>query len=150
LSDKLASLSLPLAEGRPSSPGAAHWSRKTYSLETNDLQIERVALEFGDDRARLIVRDERGEHPMQIGYATWLTGTTDVRGQGDEPVAACGAWTADDTFEVRICYFESEFCPILRLRYTSGDFHLAVEPNVSWGPTTVTTIAGQVADVAAS
>jgi hypothetical protein len=91
------------------------------------------------------VRDERGEHPMQVGYATWLKGTTDVRGYGDEPVAACGAWTAEDTYEVSVCYYEGVFCPVFRFHYTSGELRLEVEPNVSWDSTTVTTITGCVA-----
>jgi hypothetical protein len=68
-----------------------------------------------------------------------------VRRYGDEPVATCGAWTTEDTYEVRVCYDESVFCPIFRFHYTSGELHLDVEPNVFWGPTTVRTITGCVA-----
>ncbi|GHO60284.1 serine hydrolase domain-containing protein [Ktedonobacter robiniae] len=144
LYDKLAILSLPLPKGQPSSPKAEQWWGKTYKLESNDLKLESVAIKFGDERGTLIVRDERGEHSMQVGYATWLKGTTDMRGHGDEPVAACGAWTAEDTYEVRICYYEGVFCPVFRFHYTSGELQLEVEPNASWGPTTVTTITGRV------
>ncbi|GHO64781.1 hypothetical protein KSC_036730 [Ktedonobacter sp. SOSP1-52] len=144
LYDKLAVLSLPLPKGQPSSPKAEQWWGQTYKLESNDLKLESVAIKFGDERGTLIVRDERGEHPMQVGYATWLKGTTDMRGYGDEPVAACGAWTAEDTYEVRICYYEGVFCPVFRFYYTSDKLQLEVEPNASWGPTTVTTITGRV------
>ncbi len=149
LCDKLAALSLPLPKGQSSSPGAEQRSGKTYKLDHNDLKLESVTIMFGDDRATLVVNDERGEHPIQIGYGTWLTGTTDVRGRDSEPGAACGAWTADDTYEVRVCYYESESCPVYRFHYTSGELQLEVEPNVSWGPPTVTTITGRVADQAA-
>jgi CubicO group peptidase (beta-lactamase class C family) len=145
LCDKLAALSLPLPKGQPSSPRAEQWTGKTYRLESDDLMPESVAIKFGDERSTLIVRDERGEHPMQVGYATWLKGTTNVRGYGDEPVAACGAWTAEDTYEVGICYYESVYCLVFRFHYTSGELQLEVEPNVSWGPTTVRTITGRAA-----
>ncbi|MBO0789728.1 MAG: hypothetical protein J2P36_02110, partial [Ktedonobacteraceae bacterium] len=148
LYDKLAVLSLPLPEGRPSSSRVEQWWGKTYQLERNDLKFERVAIEIGDERSTLIVRDERGEHSIQVGYTTWLKGTTDMRGRGDEPVAACGAWTAEDTYEVRICYYESEICPVFRFHYTSNELQLEVEPNVSWNPPTVTTITGRVIDQA--
>ncbi|GHO77475.1 hypothetical protein KSD_52460 [Ktedonobacter sp. SOSP1-85] len=144
LYNKLEVLSLPLPKGQPSSPKAEQWWGKTYKLESNDLKMESVAIKFGDERGTLIVSDERGEHPMQVGYATWLKGTTDMRGHGDEPVAACGAWTAEDTYEVRICYYEGVFCPVFRFHYTSGELQLEVEPNASWGSTTVTTITGRV------
>jgi CubicO group peptidase (beta-lactamase class C family) len=143
--DKLEVLSLPLPKGQPSSPKAEQWSGKTYQLESNDLKLESVAIKFGDERSTLIVRDERGQHPMEVGYAKWLKWTTDMRGHGEEPVAACGAWTAEDTYEVRVCYYEAVFCPVFRFRYTSGELQLEVEPNVSWDQTTVTTIIGRIA-----
>jgi hypothetical protein len=145
LCDKLAVLSLPLPIGQPSSPRAGQWWGKTYRLESNHLQLESVAIKFGNERSTLIVRDERGQHLIQVGYAAWLKGTTDARGHSDEPIAACGAWTAEGTFEVRACCYEDVFCPVFRFHYASGELQLEVEPNVSWDPTTVTTITGRMA-----
>jgi CubicO group peptidase (beta-lactamase class C family) len=145
LCDKLAALSLPLPVGQPASPRAEQWSGKTVQLESDDLLPESVAIRFGDERCTLIVRDERGEHAVQVGYATWLKGTTDMRGYGAEPVAASGAWTAEDTFEVRLCYYERVYCPVLRFHYTRGELQLEVEPNVSWDSTEVRTVTGRVA-----
>jgi CubicO group peptidase (beta-lactamase class C family) len=144
LRDKLASLSLPLPAGQSTSPQAAQWSGQMYRLETNDLNVERVALTFGDERSTLRVQDENGAHTVQIGYATWLKGTTDMLGQGDDPVAASGAWTAADTYEVRVCYTRREICPVMRFHFTGDALQLEVEPNVSWGPTTPVTIKGRV------
>lgn len=149
LSAKLAALSLPPTPGQPSSPRAESWSGKAYRLESNALKLESVALEFGDKGSAFIVRDERGEHRMPVGYATWLKGATDLRGRGDEPVAASGAWTADDTYEVRVCFYESEFCPVFRFHYTGDSLQLEVEPNVSWETPTVTMLTGRVAAVIA-
>jgi CubicO group peptidase (beta-lactamase class C family) len=146
LSDKLATLSLPLAEGQPSSPAARQWSGKIFQMDPNELKLEGIGIEFGKDCSTLIVRNASGEYPIQVGYNTWLKGTTDIRGHGLEGVASCGAWTADDTYEVRICYYEGEFCPVFRLHYSSGELQLEVEPNVGWGPATVTTITGHSAE----
>jgi CubicO group peptidase (beta-lactamase class C family) len=140
---KLELLSLPLPKGQPSSPRAEQWSEKTYKLESNDLKLESVAIRFGDERDTVIVHDERGEHSMQVGRGMWLKGTTDARGYGDEPVATGGAWTAEDTYEVRACYYEAVFCPVFRFHYGSGALRLEVEPNVSWGSTMPTTIRGR-------
>ena len=142
---KLRLLSLPLPEGKALSPGAKQWSEKTYQLESNDLKLESLAIKFEAERGTMIVRDERGEHSMQVGHGTWLKGTTAGRGHGNEPIAASGAWTAEDTYEVRVCYYEAEFCPVFRFHYISGELRLEVEPNVSWGSTTPTTIKGRVA-----
>jgi CubicO group peptidase (beta-lactamase class C family) len=144
LRDKLAGLALPHPKGQPSSPKMERWWGKTVKLERNELGLESVAIESGDGCSRLVMRDARGERALQIGTDTWLKGTTDVRGYDAEPVAACGAWTTQDTYEVRICYYESVFCPILRFHCRSGELQLEVEPNVSWGPTTPRTITGRV------
>ena len=146
LCDKLAVLSLPLASGRASSSRAEQWSGKTYKLVSNHLNLKSVAIQFGDKGSTLILRDDRGEHRIEIGYSTWLKGITAARGRSDEPIGACGAWTAEDTYEVRVCYYEDAFCPVFRFHYTSGELQLEVEPNATWDwePTGVTKIAGRV------
>jgi hypothetical protein len=145
LSAKLRRLSLQLPKGQPSSPRAEQWSEKTYKLETNDLKFESVAIKFGTGCGTVTVRDGRGEHSMRIGRGTWLKGTTDARGYAEEPVAAGGAWTTENTYEVRVCYYEAEFCPLFRFHYTSTELHLEVEPNVSWSSTAPMTITGLAA-----
>jgi CubicO group peptidase (beta-lactamase class C family) len=142
LREKLAVLSLPLPNGQLSAPGAEQRSGKIYKLESNDLNLESIAIKFSQEAGTLIIGDERGEHPIQVGYATWLKGTTDVRGHVDECVAACGAWTADNSYEVRICYCESMFCPVFRFHYIDSDLQLEVEPNVWWGNPTLRRIKG--------
>ena len=145
LRDKLAILSLPLPNGGASSPSAEQWSGKTYKLESNHLKFESAAIQFGDRSNILILCDERGEHLIQISTSTWLKGITGVRGRGDEPIAACGAWTAEDTYEVRVCCYKDAYCPIFRFHYTSGELQLEVEPNATWDwePAGVTKIAGR-------
>jgi CubicO group peptidase (beta-lactamase class C family) len=144
LGETLTTLSLPLPQGTPSSPRAGQRSGTTYMLETNDMKLESVALRFGDEGDTLIVRDERGEHLLPVGHATWLRGTSDLHGHRDQPVAACGAWTAEDAYEVWVCFYEGEFCPVVRFHFAGDELHLELEPNVTWGTPTVTTITGRV------
>ena len=147
LCDKLEVLSLPLANGQASSPNAELRSERTYKLQENHLKFESVVMQFGDKRNTLTIRDQRGEHLIQIGYSTWLKGITAMRGRGDEPTATCGAWIAEDTYEVRVCFYEDAFCPVLRFHYTGDELQLEVEPNASWEwePMGVTKITGRVA-----
>ncbi|MBV8969284.1 MAG: serine hydrolase, partial [Verrucomicrobia bacterium] len=83
LSEKLSVLSLPLPEGQATSPLGERWWGKTYNLESNDLRIEGVAIKPSDGHNTLILHDERGEHPIQVGYSTWLKDTTDMRGHAN-------------------------------------------------------------------
>jgi len=149
LREKLAALSLPLPKGQLSSSSMGQWSGKTYQLEANFLRLDGIAAEFGDHQTTLILRDERGEHPIQVGYDAWLNGTTNFRGYANEPVSAAGAWTAEDRYEVRVCYPHSFFCPVLRFHYRSGDLQIEVEPNVSWDLSTATRVMGRAASEAA-
>ena len=146
LRDKLAILSLPLPNGGASSPSAEQWSGKTYNLESNHLKFESAVIRFGDRSNTLILCDDHGEHLIQIGTSTWLKGITGLRGRGDEPIAACGAWTAEDTYEVRVCCYEDVYCPIFRFHYASAELQLEVEPNATWDwePAGVTKIAGRM------
>jgi CubicO group peptidase (beta-lactamase class C family) len=132
LCEKLANLSLPMPQGQPASPLAKKCSGKMYKLESNALNLASIAIKFDERSDTLTVCDERGEHQIQIGTTTWLNGTTDLRGWPNEPIAACGAWTAEDTYEVRICCTEDAFCPKLRFRYTTDELQLEVEPNTAW------------------
>jgi CubicO group peptidase (beta-lactamase class C family) len=144
LCDKVASLSLPLPSG-PSSPPAAQWSGRAFVLEPNDLRLERVALTFGEDGSTLALRDEHGDQAIPIGHRAWSDGSANLRGNGDEPVAASGAWMADATYEARLCLTESEVGYVLRFTFDGDSLRLEVEPNVSWGPPGVITITGHTA-----
>jgi len=146
LCDKLPVLSLPLVDGQASSPKAEQWSGKTYKLDSNHLKFESVTIQFGEQGSTLIIGGGRGEHQIQIGHSMWLKAISDIRGRGDESIAACGAWTADDTYEVRICCTEDAYCPIFRFHYTGGELQLEIEPNATWDwePSGVTKIAGHI------
>lgn len=143
LCDKLASLSLPLSDGQGNSPVAAQWSGRVYLIEPNELKIEQVSLTFGGECSTLLVTDANGDHRLEIGYGEWLRGSSDLRGRGVEPVAASGAWTAEDTYEARACYYTSEWNAVMRFHFTGDQLQVALEPNVAWEPVTVTTIVGR-------
>lgn len=140
LLQKQSRLSLPLSSGQPVSPTIDRWSGRSYKLGPNYLELETIALEFREGGSKLILRDQRGDHTIEVGYGDWLKGTTSLRGYADEPVAANGAWTAEDIYEVRLCYDQSFFCPIFRFRYIGTELQIQIEPNVSWEPSKVTTI----------
>jgi len=91
LADSLAALSLPVPTGQPSSPRAEGWSGQAHDLEHNDLNLERVAITFGNNQSMLTLRNQHGESLFPVGHAAWLMGNADLRGNGNEPVAACGA-----------------------------------------------------------
>jgi hypothetical protein len=48
-------------------------------------------------------------------------------------VAASGAWTADDTFTAKLCFYETPFVFTARLKFSGDEVRCAVEPNVGFG-----------------
>lgn len=142
LCNKLANLSLPLAVGQPSSPLAKEYSGKTYQVADDELRLKSIALEFGDAQSKLLVSDARGDHIIQIGHGVWQSGQSSY---SDEPVAACGAWTAVNTYEIRLCYTTRVYCPILRFHFADDKLQLEVDPNVFWGLAHIRTITGYTA-----
>ncbi len=143
LAGRLAALSLPLPDGQPSSPRAEEWSGAAYALEGNDLTFERIAITFDGDRSTLALRNQHGESTFPVGHGAWLPGRANLRGNGEAPVAACGAWTAEDVFEARLCLTEDVYCPVFLFHFGDDGLRLDVKANASWGAETTTTIAGR-------
>jgi hypothetical protein len=143
LAAKLRSLALPLVTGDPL-PRAAHtFTGKTYALDANGLQLQSITLAPHEGGSTVVIADVRGQHRVEAGFGVWHKGRADLRGRGEEPIAACGAWTAADTYELRICCYESEICPLLRLHFRGDELRLEYDPNVAWVGTEVVTIVGR-------
>ena len=62
----------------------------------------------------------------------------------EQPVAAAGAWTTDDTYTAKICFFETPFVVTIRLKFSGGEVRLESETNVGFGPTKAAALVGKV------
>ena len=52
----------------------------------------------------------------------------------EQPAAASGAWTADDTFKAKICFYETPFIITLTLKFAGDQLLFDSESNVGFGP----------------
>jgi hypothetical protein len=52
-----------------------------------------------------------------------------------QPVAAAGAWTADDTYTAKLCFYETPFTVTLKLKLAGKELHCDSELNMGFGPT---------------
>jgi CubicO group peptidase (beta-lactamase class C family) len=147
LAQKLASLSLPPQPGRPTSPVARRVSGRLCELPKNDDGIEAVGVELGKETT-LLVRSGGRERRVPCGRGAWLrggafpVGKSALSGAGEQAVAASGAWTDDDTFTVKACFYESPFCATLGLRFAGDALVFDEEMNVGFGPTKRPTLVG--------
>jgi CubicO group peptidase (beta-lactamase class C family) len=145
LEHKLARLALPTQPGQEMSPLAAEVSGRTYVFEKNEQDIDAITLDIDNSGATLTIQDNNGTHQIAVGNSTWLKGTTTIFRGMAMPVAASGAWTSRDTYVIRMCFYETPFCPTLTLRFSADELATIMKDNVSFGPTEHPQIIGRAA-----
>jgi CubicO group peptidase (beta-lactamase class C family) len=142
---KLASLAIHPPEGKLTSPTARRVSGRTCHFEANEEKIQSATLTFKEKRGALTLRDERGEHPVACGAGTWVKGITAL---GDNParkVAASGAWTDDDTYTMKLCFYETPFIQTVSCQFTGDQVTISRKMNVGFGPTERPPLVGRLA-----
>jgi CubicO group peptidase (beta-lactamase class C family) len=133
LEQKLNSLALLPAQGDTSSPMAPKASAR-YILEANEPGVESIAFDFGEDRSVVTVRDAQGERQIVCGSGTWIKGTSiDERGL-PQKVVASGAWTAEDTYTIKVCLYETPYRPTITCHFEEDRLTYTYRANVSFGP----------------
>lgn len=151
LTRKLASLSVRPPSGRFISPLAASFSGKTYVFQANDRNIEAVTLDFNSDGTTLTIRTTTSENRIACGIGNWQKGRSSfvngidqrIVASKEHPVAACGAWTDDDTYALKLCLYETPICVTLIFRFKGNRLLFDSEYNVAFGPTSLPQLVGQ-------
>jgi CubicO group peptidase (beta-lactamase class C family) len=144
LERKLTALSLAPPSGKDTSAVAREVSGRLYELPKNEDGFEAIGLLTGSETT-LVVRVGGRESRVPCGRGEWRRGGTLpslVRNSGGNPVgpaeqkvAAAGAWTADDTYTVKVCQYETPYCSTLSLWFTGRALVLDQTQNVGFGPT---------------
>jgi CubicO group peptidase (beta-lactamase class C family) len=142
LDSALKGLSLRVPEGKGTPPKVA--GRK-YVFPANDRKLESVALETGgaDRTVTLVARVGGAERRVACGVGTWRKGRAAWGRQPEQPAAAAGAWTADDTFTTKVCFTETPFIVTVRLQFTGDEVRCESEWNVGFGPTKDAPLVGK-------
>ena len=131
---------------RFSSPTAKRVSGKTFRFEPNDQKLESASLAFDGDRCILTLRDNLGERRIACGSSAWRKGITalDEHTRASK-VAARGAWTGEDIYTVRLCFYETPFLQTVTCRFAGDQLTLTIQQNVSFGPTDRAPVVGRMA-----
>jgi CubicO group peptidase (beta-lactamase class C family) len=142
LEHTLENLSLHPAEG---SGSPAKVSGKKYVFAANERKLEAITLESnGNDGAVTIVaRFDGTERRIVCGHGVWQKGRTAWGPLSEQPVAASGAWTADDTFTAKLCFYETPFIVTIRLKFSGQELQYNSEANVGFGPTKEPQLTGR-------
>jgi hypothetical protein len=155
LEHRLKNLSVHPVEG--SGPPAKVWGKK-YVFAPNERKLEAITLQSNanDGTVTLVARFDGVEQRIACGHGVWQKGQIGFpnatnRGLGpltwgglpEQPVAACGAWTADDTFTAKLCLYETPFIITIRLKFSGEELQCNSEANVGFGPTREPQLTGR-------
>jgi CubicO group peptidase (beta-lactamase class C family) len=148
LEQKLSGLLLSPQEGNATSAIASKVSGKTYSFPTNTRKLESIGLECDSkgEAVTLVVRSSSLQTRIACGHGKWEKGRLAYGMFSEQPAAASGAWTGGDTFNAKICFYETPFCVTMSFRFTEGGQQLLFDTtaNVAFGPTKQPQLVGKL------
>ena len=129
---KALSLRPPAGAGGPADTKAA---AKRYKFPENDRKLESISLErdAAGNVMTLVTRVGGVERRIVCGRGVWTPGRAAWGRLAEQPAAACGAWTAADTFTAKICLTETPFVVTVRLTFAGGEVRCESEQNVGFG-----------------
>lgn len=134
LKQRLGALEVRHAESMTESGTARRVSGRTFRFDANEPKIEAITPTFQGNRCTLVLRDAKGEHKLECGGKDWAYGagivTAPLAGTIDAKVAARGAWIADDTYEMTLCFYETPFIQTLTWKFTGDQVAVSSKMNV--------------------
>ena len=141
LASTMKGLTMRLPEGKGVPPKVMG---KTYTFPANDGKLESITLEAGKHGATTLVsRIDGAERRIDCGSGAWQKGRAAWGRLPDQPAAAAGAWTADDTFTAKVCFTETPFVVTVRLKFTGNEVRCENEWNVGFGATKEAALVGK-------
>ena len=147
----LKNLSLPPQEG---SASPAKVTGRKFVFPANDRKLESVTLDSDANNSdvTLLAQLDGVERRIVCGRGTWQKGQIAwgldrlVPGAviAEQPVAASGAWTANDIFTAKLCFYETPYIVTIRLKFSDQELQYDCETNVGFGPTKEPQLVGKV------
>ena len=138
LSEQLSKLRLAPPHGTPSSPQAQRFSGKVFGFSPNPETLHSLSFNFDSNTFtyRLLGGGERrGKHTLPFGSEKWVEGLSALGQPGLSKVVSSGTWTAEDTFMLTMCHYETPFITTITCRFSEDLVFLDSKPNVSFDST---------------
>ena len=153
LEAKLAGLVVKLPSGQPTTPLASRVSGKWFSFPENDRGIQAVSFDFNSASPVLNVRSSGGEIRTPIGIGSWrktrngfANGLDKFLSVPEQPlVAASGAWSANDVFNLKLVLYQTPFYSALTFKFDGDHLLFDAAHNVSFGTRNLPQLVGKAA-----
>jgi len=143
----LTALKVPEQTG-DAKPGGSFFGKR-YQFSENAKKLESAAVERKDDGPTILaLRIDGKEHRIECGQGSWAKGKTVWATQPVRPVAASGAWTSENTFTAKLCFYETPFIQTVRLTFDNGTLRFNSEANVGFGSTKDPELLGTIDNAA--
>jgi hypothetical protein len=91
----------------------------------------------------LVLHSGGNQQRIDCGRDAWRKGRVTFGVAEERPAAARGAWTSDDTFTAKICFYETPFINTLRLSFKGNEVRLVSEANVGFGSMRESALVGK-------
>jgi CubicO group peptidase (beta-lactamase class C family) len=143
LDERLKNLSLRPQQGT-SSP--AKGVGKKYMFPANERKLEAITVlsDDGSGNVNLAMRVDGTDQKIVCGRGQWRKGRAAWGSLlPEQPTAASGAWSGDDTFTAMICFYETPFIVTVRLKFCGNEVQYHAESNVGSGRTKEPSLVGE-------
>jgi hypothetical protein len=142
LKQRLAKLSLKMPESGAGAPEKV--VGKKFVFPANEQKLESLTLEGGSGGAVTMVTWIGGsEQRLVCAPGAWTRGNVSWANWPARPEASCGAWTANDTFTAKTCFYETPFVNTIRLKFSGDEVRVSSEQNVGFGATREAELVGR-------
>jgi CubicO group peptidase (beta-lactamase class C family) len=138
-------LKLLVVRPQEGSGTAANVAGKKYVFAANRHRVESITLmdDGKDGQVTLVIRQAGKVQQIACGRGTWCKGRMGWGLMASQPAAGSGEWTADGTFNAKICFYETPFIVTVRLKFSDRQLQCDAEANVGFGPTNEPRLTGK-------
>ena len=134
LTKRLAGLHYDPPTGKALSGLVAQVSGRKIVFAKNELKATSAVFDFGAQGARFTLQIGRRKHTFDLGLGSWQHGKSSLISRSPQRVAGSGVWTAPDTFQITLRYYESPFCQTITCQFSETGVTLDAVMNVGFGP----------------
>jgi CubicO group peptidase (beta-lactamase class C family) len=142
LEQKLKTLALRTPEGA-GAPAKVAGKRFVFPINERKLESLKIESEGKDGSVTLVARIDGVERRIACGHGSWQKGRAAWGRFAEQPAAASGAWTEEDTYTAKLCFYESPFIVTVRLKFAGDEVRCRAESNVGFGPTKDSALVGK-------
>lgn len=147
LANKLSGLSMSTVAGEPTSPIAGDISGKMYTLDENQLAMESMTFELSGDQKSVTFTSPDESITLPVGFGMTMPGEMLFPQYGKQPVESTGAWTSDNTYSLRMYYYQTPFNININFIFKEEVMTADIDMNVGFGPRTLPQLRGKAHDM---